>query len=185
MNLAQKIGFGLIVLAIVFPLVGVAAVDFYPQGHVNLAWDWNILRVIGIQTYDFNCNSCINPSDVADIDKEDIESDLNTFVDIGGDHMSGTLYIIGTANATALSVDAGDANFKNLYADYLFGDGSKLLNLPTGFGADTLPKDTTLDSNSTDEASWLGKPHTFGDDINFSDIGISKSDGYPHYKRCF
>jgi len=42
-------------------------------------------------TEDFICSSCINPEDVNDIDKEDIETDLNTFVDVAGDTMTGNL----------------------------------------------------------------------------------------------
>ena len=173
MNWMQKIGFGLIVLAIALPLVGVSAVNFYPQGHADFAWDWNLLRVVGIETYDFNCNNCINPSDVADIDKEDIETDLNTFVDIAGDHMNGTLYITTGIGTTAFSIDSGDANFTNVQANYFYGDGSGLTGLSSGFAAATLPKDTTLDSNATDEASWLAKTHAFSGDINFTNIGLS------------
>jgi len=42
---------------------------------------------------DLLCTNCINPEDVNDIDKEDIETDLNTFVDIAGDTMTGDLTI--------------------------------------------------------------------------------------------
>jgi len=49
---------------------------------------------------DFQCDSCINPEDVNDIDKEDIETDLNTFVDVAGDIMSGNLNMTNTGNIT-------------------------------------------------------------------------------------
>lgn len=44
-----------------------------------------------INTSKFSCPSCINPADVNDIDDEDIETDLNTYVDIAGDVMTGNL----------------------------------------------------------------------------------------------
>jgi len=42
----------------------------------------------------------ITPANVFDIDYEDIESDLNTYVDIGGDTMTSNLHIEGDINAT-------------------------------------------------------------------------------------
>jgi hypothetical protein len=56
---------------------------------------------------DLECSSCINPEDVNDIDKEDIEGDVNTFVDIDGDTMAGLLnfstYIFAIQNSTQIS----------------------------------------------------------------------------------
>lgn len=37
-------------------------------------------------------NEWITPAEILDVDKEDIESDINTFVDIAGDNMTGTFY---------------------------------------------------------------------------------------------
>lgn len=51
----------------------------------------NITGDFKIESGSFTCSSCINPEDVNDIDKENIENDLNTFVDIGGDTMTGDL----------------------------------------------------------------------------------------------
>ncbi len=58
---------------------------------------------------DFSCIACINPADINDIDKEDIETDLNTFVDIGGDTMTGNLFSIdgnfsGIVNASIFQI---------------------------------------------------------------------------------
>lgn len=46
----------------------------------------------------------INPGDVFDIDDEDIETDLNTYVDIGGDTMTGDL-LFGSGNNITLATD--------------------------------------------------------------------------------
>ena len=53
-------------------------------------------------TEDLICPACINPEDVNDIDKEDIEGDLNTFLDIAGDTMAGNL----TMNENAIKIGA-------------------------------------------------------------------------------
>jgi hypothetical protein len=47
----------------------------------------------------------ISPANILDVDDEDIETDLNTYVDVGGDTMSGDLgmgglQITGVANIT-------------------------------------------------------------------------------------
>lgn len=63
--------------------------------NVNVTGD---LKIQG--SGDFTCSACINPADINDVDKEDIENDLNTFVDIGGDNMTGDLVILGRINAT-------------------------------------------------------------------------------------
>ena len=51
-------------------------------------------------TEDLICPACINPEDVNDIDDEDIETDLNTYVDIAGDTMNGNL----TMNENAIKI---------------------------------------------------------------------------------
>ena len=54
---------------------------------------------------DFSCNSCINTEDVGDIDLADIEGDQNTFVDIPGDTMTGTLNITISNAVRGLYID--------------------------------------------------------------------------------
>ena len=49
-------------------------------GAIN-ATDWS----------NFSCDNCIDSSDILDVDDEDIEADLNTYVDIAGDTMTGNL----------------------------------------------------------------------------------------------
>lgn len=39
------------------------------------------------------CNDCIKPRDINDVDDEDVESDINTYVDVAGDVMVGPLNI--------------------------------------------------------------------------------------------
>jgi hypothetical protein len=56
----------------------------------------------------------LRPEDIIDVDKEDIETDLNTFVDVAGDNMSGDLHIQGaslnTTNITAINISAKFVN---------------------------------------------------------------------------
>lgn len=62
----------------------------YLEPNATFAVNVNITGDLKIQgSGDFICSSCINPEDINDIDDEDIESDLNTYVDIGGDTMTG------------------------------------------------------------------------------------------------
>jgi len=112
------------VFAVLLALSVAYAVDFYPQGNIQLENDWNILQADVIETRDFNCNGCINPEDVNDLDRDDIEGDVNTFVDIAGDWMSGDL---GMQGNDIYNVD--DLNADKIMADYFFGDGSALSGL--------------------------------------------------------
>lgn len=74
---------------------------------VLVAWinQSGVLNISG----DFECSSCINPEDVNDIDSDDIEGDLNTFVDIaGGETMTGNLSV-GSNNLTVEGYICGNS----------------------------------------------------------------------------
>lgn len=62
-------------------------------------------------------------------------------------------------NANDLNVNQDINAGNNIYAGncYLFSDGTQLCSLPV----DSNTTDTTLDTNSGAETSWLGKPHYF------------------------
>ena len=127
--------------------------------NVNITGD---LKIQG--SGDFSCSSCINPEDVNDIDKEDIETDLNTFVDIGGDTMTGNLYSIdgnfsGIVNASAFQISGVDItglfsgataawkllNFTNAFHNQYSLTGYKKANLTSDY--------PNLDTDSTDDVS--------------------------------
>ena len=69
---------------------------------------------------DLNWITCAN---VLDIDKSCVESDLNTWVDIAGDNMTGTLTV---GNFKVNMSTTGDVNGTNAYFSSYFGDGSSL-----------------------------------------------------------
>lgn len=66
----------------------------------TMYWNWTSI----------NDTEWIWPGVVLDIDKEDIESDLNTFVDIAGDTMTGTLEVLGLNISTAQNCDTLDTD---------------------------------------------------------------------------
>ncbi len=112
---------------------------------------------------DFSCIACINPADINDIDKEDIETDLNTFVDIGGDTMTGDLF--GTLgnfsiiNASIIQISGTDlvdffvklsdtwklANFTPAFHNQYALTGYKKANLTLDY--------PNLDTNSADDVT--------------------------------
>lgn len=61
----------------------------------------------------------ISPTQILDVDKEDIETDLNTFVDIAGDIMTGNLD--SSANISASNFSAGLSEGDSFI--YFFDDG--------------------------------------------------------------
>lgn len=73
---------------------------------VLVAWinQSGVLNISG----DLECSSCINPEDVNDIDDAQIETDLNTYVDIPGDIMTGNLSI-GSNNLTVEGYICGNS----------------------------------------------------------------------------
>ena len=89
-----------------------------------------------------------------------------------------TLGLSPDANISTLNIkdlNTGDANFvnigvsENVWAGHFYGDGSQLTGITAGSGK----ADTTLDSNSTADANWLGTSHAFTADQNFTKVGIS------------
>ncbi len=86
----------------------------------------------------------INPENIVDVDDEDIESDLNTYVDIAGDIMTGPLVINGDLNISQiLNVSqrivigdfkvnissAGDVNATKFYGDFIYDSWSVKANI--------------------------------------------------------
>lgn len=72
-------------------------VQFFVNGSIgsgsgNCSGDLSCGLIVYASNFSFiNSTAWITPAVVADIDKENIEGDLNTFVDIGGDTMTGDL----------------------------------------------------------------------------------------------
>lgn len=73
---------------------------------------------------DFMCSKCINPEDVNDIDKANIETDLNTFVDIPGDTMVGPL---GMENANITLNETYALVVSNDHKRFVTDNGSCIL----------------------------------------------------------
>jgi len=56
-----------------------------------------------------DCTDCISPTELSDVDDEDIETDLNTYVDIAGDNMTGDFSVNQKINLSSI----GDINISN------------------------------------------------------------------------
>lgn len=72
------------------------------QPNATFAVNVNVTGDLKIQDGDLTCSACINPEDINDIDKENIETDLNTFVDIAGDIMTGPLFSSANFNTSKI-----------------------------------------------------------------------------------
>ena len=87
------------------------------NGAINVSGDmeFNGSDITGVGEYRNASDALewIRPENVFDIDKEDIENDLNTFVDIGGDEMTGNLNVSGTDN----NIPLGCGNLTGTQAD--------------------------------------------------------------------
>jgi len=98
------------------------------------------LEIQGVCWANVTSSAWITPSHVLDIDDEDIESDLNTYVDIAGDTMTGSLLLGGYLDANGQNIGSTSDEIENVYVGvntkiYLgdgqegevYFDGSKLI----------------------------------------------------------
>lgn len=121
--------------------------------------------------------------------------DANTYsiwVDNGLTRLDGSLELQGDLNANDWS---GDANFNNLEADFFFGDGSGLTNLPNGITGVFEGGNIDVNSNtgdvlvSLDDGNFLSFFHTWDENqlfANQSGICFDQSDcDVRIYSRAF
>lgn len=134
--------------------------------NATFAQNVNITGDLKIQdSGDFSCDSCINPADINDIDDEDIESDLNTYVDIAGDTMTGPLFsdsninTSGTINASVFQISGTSIRsiFQSLAAIWKIDNSTDAFHTQyalTGYKKANLTLDyPNLDTDSTDDVS--------------------------------
>lgn len=169
----------LALLATCFMPIIVSALDFYPAGNIQMENDFNILQVNVIETRDFNCDGCINSEDVNDIDKDDIEGDINTFVDVAGDSMSGNLDMVDNN-----IINVHDLNVTAVKATNFFGGGVGITGItssPDINGEDISVQDVNsryleADKFFGDGAGITGvtsTPDVNGADIAIQDLNVS------------
>jgi len=80
-----------IIICLVFTILlmsGTAMAYITPPDDYNMRYRYGMYNLS-----DLTCDNCINSSDVYDIDDIDVEGDINTYVDVPGDDMTGPLYI--------------------------------------------------------------------------------------------
>lgn len=138
---------------------------------------------------DFSCVKCINGEDVNDIDKESIEGDVNTFVDIPGDNMTGPLFsnsninTSGIINASEYQISGTDiisiflkiSNFVSTYSTEYASTGYKKPNLTIDYP--NLDTDSTNDVTSVSGAVPISSTGGTTPTISISQSG-SSSNGY-------
>lgn len=133
----KMVSIGLFLVIILLNLIYLVSSSTYDFSSSNgiIAWinDTGSLNI----TEDFLCDGCINTEDVNDIDDSDIEGDINTYVDIAGDTMSGPLDM-GTNNIN---------NIKSLYSNWGVFDIQATYNGATELRIDPIPSDKTSNSN--------------------------------------
>ena len=76
----------------------------------EIGGDFGSLNCTANRTHAY-CNECWESEDIYDVDKADIETDLNTFVDVAGDEMVGNL----TLNNSWLKIGGTDGSNASIY----------------------------------------------------------------------
>lgn len=127
----------------------------FETGGDLLGIDWANVTSLNISGSNFACSACINPEDVNDIDDEDIETDLNTYVDTAGDTTTGTIWGGASLQTIINSLKAGGADIANIsyirgaigYDLYVKTDGAGTLRFFTDNTAGTDTERVKINAN--------------------------------------
>ena len=78
---------------------------YYDAGLTRLAYSKSFISINGTQV--LSGLEFIKPEHISDVDDEDVETDLNTYVDVGGDNMTGPLFVNERINASNVTINSG------------------------------------------------------------------------------
>ena len=189
----MKLKYLYFVISIILLAVLVSAVIWSPQGNVDLKKLYNVTNGSYIFT-DYYANSSgalewIGPSNIFDVDDADIETDLNTYVDIAGDTMTGNLTIQGTSFNLSSTDAIFDLYGKNTLLESVASTGGIRITQSVGEAKGGIWwKAYDLATNQITTATWLNTHwnNTAGDvHSHFSIETLDNSTGTPSINSHF